>query len=225
MNIHEIFYSLQGEGVLAGTPSVFIRTAGCNLRCRWCDTKYANDPEALASASHLSPTDLVDRVRRWPAARHVVITGGEPTLSPELVGLTRLLHADGYHITIETNATRSPAEGLVCDLASLSPKLRNAGPGTPPVDVACIRRWIEGHFTQVKFVFGGEEDGEELLSVVAALGDVLPPDRVLLMPLTAPGSAEISARVTDVCVRFCLAHGFRFADRLHLRLFQGRRGF
>lgn len=225
MLVHEIFYSLQGEGLLVGVPSVFIRAAGCNLRCRWCDTKYASNREALASAERLSPADLLERVAKWPAAHHVVLTGGEPTLSPDLVELTDLLHRHGYHITIETNATQFPAEGLVCDLASLSPKLRNAGPQTPPIDIDCIRTWISRSFTQLKFVFGTSDDVDEILSVVSQVSDSLPADRVLLMPLTEPGSAEIPPEVSAACVKLCLERGFRFADRLHLRLFQGRRGF
>ncbi|MHC4744406.1 MAG: 7-carboxy-7-deazaguanine synthase QueE, partial [Planctomycetota bacterium] len=70
MIVNEIFYSLQGEGFLAGVPSVFIRTAGCPLRCRWCDTKYAWD---ASEGEEYSVDEIVDKVTHW-RCRHVVIT-------------------------------------------------------------------------------------------------------------------------------------------------------
>ena len=73
MRIVELFYSLQGEGLLTGVPSLFIRTAGCNLDCRWCDTRYARDP---AAGTDLTPDAILARLRSWPQARHCVVTGG-----------------------------------------------------------------------------------------------------------------------------------------------------
>ena len=220
MRIVEIFYSLQGEGVLAGVPSVFIRTAGCNLACRWCDTLYARDPQA---GMELPPGAIIERLAQWPQARHCVVTGGEPTLAPELPELTGRLRAAGLHITIETNATASP-EPFDYDLASLSPKLRHAGPGTPPIDPSRLRAWIRrGREAQLKLVCSGADDLPEILALQAALADCLTPDRILLMPLTEP-DADTSRARRDTVVRLCLDHGFRYASRLHLELFGGRRG-
>lgn len=220
MRIVELFYSLQGEGLLTGVPSLFIRTAGCNLDCRWCDTRYARDP---AAGTDLTPDAILARLRSWPRARHCVVTGGEPTLAPELPELTRRLRAAGLHITIETNATADP-EPFVYDLASLSPKLRHAGPGTPPPDPARLRAWIrQGAAAQLKLVCAGAEDLPEILALQQALADCLAPDRILLMPLTSP-DPEASRTCRDTVVRLCLEHGFRYAGRLHLDLFGGRRG-
>ena len=81
MLISEIFHSIQGEGVLTGVPSVFVRTSGCNLRCNWCDTPYASwNPEG----KQLSVADIVAEVKRFTAARHVGLTGGEPMLAKDL---------------------------------------------------------------------------------------------------------------------------------------------
>ena len=81
MKISELFYSIQGEGKLTGVPSVFVRASGCNLRCTWCDTPYASwEPEG----ENFSVAQIVERVIAFPA-RHVVLTGGEPMMMPEIV--------------------------------------------------------------------------------------------------------------------------------------------
>ncbi|MDP6055020.1 MAG: 7-carboxy-7-deazaguanine synthase QueE, partial [Candidatus Latescibacteria bacterium] len=122
MKISEIFYSIQGEGALVGMPSVFIRTSGCNLRCRWCDTPYTSwSPEG----DEMTVENILGVVEDY-AATHVVITGGEPMLMKEMPDLTRRLKDCGYHITIETAAT--VYQQVACDLASLSPKLSNSTP-------------------------------------------------------------------------------------------------
>src|SRR5664279_6055278 len=101
MRIAEIFYSVQGEGILVGVPSVFVRTSGCNLRCAWCDTPYTSwAPEG----EPIELPAILERVRQFPA-RHVVVTGGEPLLFDETVELTRALAGEGLHITIETAGT------------------------------------------------------------------------------------------------------------------------
>lgn len=123
MVINEIFYSLQGEGFLAGVPSVFIRLAGCPLRCRWCDTKYAWDATA---GKEYSIADIVDKVTHG-RFRHVVITGGEPMIQKDLPLLARELKAAGRHITIET-AGIAYIPDMPCDLMSISPKLSNSMP-------------------------------------------------------------------------------------------------
>lgn len=124
MLISEVFYSLQGEGELSGVPSVFIRTSGCNLRCVWCDTPYASwNPEGTRQSVDL----LLRAVEAHHAARHVVITGGEPMIAPGIRDLARELKQRDYHVTIETAATIAP-DGIACDLASMSPKLLNSAP-------------------------------------------------------------------------------------------------
>src|ERR1700674_3462346 len=98
MKISEIFYSIQGEGILAGVPSVFIRTSGCNLRCVWCDTPYTSwAPEG----TDMSVANILSHV----VATHGVVTGGEPMIAPDIVALTEALRAANKHITIETAGT------------------------------------------------------------------------------------------------------------------------
>ena len=162
MQVVEIFASIQGEGKFIGTPSTFIRLAGCNLRppCKWCDTKYALDtkvgqtltPFKVASEGH-------DRGRI-----HVVLTGGEPLLHPhgELTELAGLLYHQGHIITVETNATLMPPLSLKRYVAlwSLSPKLPSAKVETR-VDWRNVVDYVARNMqaaTQVKFVISDERD-------------------------------------------------------------------
>ncbi len=116
IRICEIYASRQGEGLLSGTPSVFVRTSGCNLRCWFCDTPFASwQPEG----EHLSIDEIVSKVLQL-AVPHVVITGGEPTIHGNLVDLCRRLREHDRHITIETAGTIFLE--LACDLISISPK-------------------------------------------------------------------------------------------------------
>ena len=135
MKIAEIFCSIQGEGKLAGTPSTFVRTSGCNLRCTWCDTPYTSwRPEGEA----VGLDEILGRVHEFPA-RHVVLTGGEPMIAPEIEELTRRIAEAGYHLTIETAGT--VWRDVVCDLASVSPKLANS---TPSIQTATDLRTATG---------------------------------------------------------------------------------
>src|ERR1700749_3162604 len=122
MKIAEIFYSLQGEGILVGVPSVFVRTSGCNLRCTWCDTPYTSwNPEG----SELAAEEIVRQVRAFPAA-HAVLTGGEPMLFADSITLPQGFREAGLHITVETAGTIY--QPVACDLMSISPKLANSTP-------------------------------------------------------------------------------------------------
>ncbi len=125
VKIAELFRSQQGEGLLTGTPSVFVRASGCNLRCWFCDTPYTSwQPEGV----DLSVEEILERVNEYDTP-HVVITGGEPMLWAELVPLSAALARQGRHITIETAGTLDLP--VACDLMSISPKLANSTPSRP----------------------------------------------------------------------------------------------
>jgi len=224
MRISEIFYSLQGEGLLAGTPSVFIRVAGCPLRCRWCDTAYAWDME---HGVQYSVDQIIQQSLLWHT-RYVVVTGGEPFVLPDgtarvdLPALTAALRNQGKHVTIET-AGISHALTPECDLMSVSPKLPNAGLGADHKQVNLDGlAYLAGHYThQVKFVVEGPDDLPYVEDVLRACPSIRR-ERVLLMPQarTRQELLEKSGWVTQAC----LDHGLVFGPRLQVWLWAGQRG-
>jgi 7-carboxy-7-deazaguanine synthase len=223
VRVAETFTSLQGEGMLAGVPSFFIRTTGCNLRCSWCDTPYTSwEPEG----SQISVGELVERAHA-AGRRHVVVTGGEPLLQRELGTLTDSLRKSGYHITVETAGTLAP--GFVCDLLSVSPKTSNSDPAGPwrerhrrrRADLASLDALLHRHPEhQLKFVVCDESDLGEVLELVERLA--VARERVLLMP--EGRTAEKAAAHAGLVGRLCLLHGLRYSPRLHLDLFGPGRG-
>lgn len=123
LKLNEIFYSVQGEGFWAGRPAVFIRFAGCNLKCSWCDTKYAKEVKF-----ELTPEELVKVVSSIYATvkqpvKHIVFTGGEPTIQDAelMMQLIALLSMDCF-IQVETNGTKYPEWLKAIDWITVSPK-------------------------------------------------------------------------------------------------------
>jgi 7-carboxy-7-deazaguanine synthase len=225
--ISEIFYSVQGEGILTGVPSVFIRTSGCNLRCAWCDTPYTSWE---ATGESLSLAEIEAAVRQFPAARHIVLTGGEPMLATNVGPLTRRLRELGYHITLETAGT--VFTDVAVDLFSISPKLSGSTPGDEAGawrqrheesrnNQAVIARMMAAAPYQLKFVIATPEDLDEVLELVRRLQPD-EPSRVLLMPQGR--TVEELDRAAPWLVEVCRETGFRYCDRLHIRLFGNRRG-
>jgi 7-carboxy-7-deazaguanine synthase len=230
VRIAELFYSIQGEGMLVGVPSVFLRTSGCNLRCRWCDTPYASwRPEG----EEWPVSQILDEVARYPA-RHVVVTGGEPMIAKNLSELLQALRDAGKHITIETAGTIPPGE-VPCDLASISPKLGNSTPQVEEIEPswvqrheqtrlqpAVLRAWCERYEVQLKFVISTAADVEEAAAVVDSIGLSIPPERILVMP-EGTDMQTLQAR-SALLVETCKQRGWRYSPRLHVELFGNQRG-
>ncbi len=218
MIINEIFYSLQGEGFLAGRPSVFVRLAGCRLRCRWCDTKYAWDPEA---GRPYNLDEIVKTVLRYPC-RFVVITGGEPLANPELPELAKTLKAADMHITIET-AGVSFVPDLACDLMSISPKLSNSKVENKDskLNIESLRKLVSSYNYQIKFVVDSPDDLQEIEETLKGVGNI---DRgkVMLMPQAITRDEFI--RKSPMVAEMCKNNGFTFSQRLHILLWDTTRG-
>lgn len=227
MFICELYKSIQGEGLLTGTESIFVRTSGCNLRCDFCDTPFSSwNPEGVQQ----SVAEIVQTCRSLDCS-HVVLTGGEPMLQKEVVDLTRLLGSAGHHITIETAGTID--RNVVCDLMSISPKLSNSTPDEsragkwrqqheqnrhrPEVIKALLQRYEY----QLKFVVDQPDDCQEILTYLRPFPGI-DPSRVLLMPQGVQES-ELAAREPWI-ETFCTEHGFSLCRRMHIVWFGNKRG-
>ena len=222
MKIAEIFHSLQGEGSLVGVPSVFVRSSGCNLRCTWCDTPYTSwAPEG----EEMQVGRILAEVDQYPA-RHVVVTGGEPMIAPQIEELTAGLRERGLHITIETAGTVFAA--VDCDLMSISPKLANSTPEGPwagrherlRIQPEVLRRLMASYEYQLKFVIAKPADVGEVQALVNMLNaDAM---RVILMP---EGTSEAAIHERSLWLaEVCKQQGLRFSPRLHVNLWGNRRG-
>lgn len=199
----ELFYSLQGEGVCVGKPAVFLRLAGCNLHCTWCDSKHS-----WAHGLPLPAAQVAERLLAFPC-RHYVITGGEPLLqAAELEQLLNLLPRECY-VEIETNGTLPPPPALAARVQqwNISPKLGHSGNGSRAVNPAALAAFAALPGAWFKFVVQGEQDWPQ----IAALH--LPADRLILMPC-ADNRADLLALLPSVA-DMALRHGVRLGNRLH----------
>jgi 7-carboxy-7-deazaguanine synthase len=226
VKISEIFYSVQGEGSLVGVPSVFVRTSGCQLRCTWCDTPYTSwQPEG----EDWSVDRILRRVTEF-GATHIVVTGGEPMIAPEIVALTDEFRRAGLHITVETAGT--VYQRVECDLMSISPKLKNSVPveregGRWAAQHERLRwqshvlqRLMADYPHQLKFVVADPNDLDE---IEAMRGELAVDARsIVLMP---EGIDRDTLRERgEWIVEICKQRGYRFSPRLHIDLWGARRG-
>ena len=208
--VNEIFYTLQGEGAHSGIPAVFVRFSGCNLRCPWCDTDFAEYQEMTAEEIVKEVQALYD----VPNERHkmCVLTGGEPSLQVD-EGLVNALHEAGFYICIETNGTRPLPKGI--DWITCSPKeaslQHSAISHQPPLALHNVN--------EVKVVFTGTYDPEVWRTQLKA-------EHWLLQPLRYNGEMLIEGGIDeweddrndnlDETVRYILAHPFwRLSVQLH----------
>lgn len=227
MKIAEVYKSVQGEGLLTGAPSVFVRTSGCNLRCWFCDTPHASwAPEG----SDLSVDEIVAQVEEWDC-RHVVLTGGEPMLFAELIPLCERLRQGRRHVTIETAGTLFLP--VSCNLMSISPKLSGSTPDQDQhphwsrrhersrLNPEVVRRLIAAHVYQLKFVVDAENELDEIDEFLAKLSEV-DNERVLLMPQgTTPQELD---RRAEWLRPHCERRGFTYCPRKQIEWYGAARG-
>ena len=217
MIVSEIFYSLQGEGFLAGVPSVFIRLAGCPLRCKWCDTQYAWDAKA---GQEFSVEEIIKTIKKWPS-RFVVITGGEPMINSQIGELAAQLKKIGKHITIETAGIKFIAN-LKCDLMSISPKLSNAklADGVLALNIKVLNELTANYKYQLKFVVDSKDDLAQIKPLLAQIENV-DLEKVMLMPQAATRD-ELLAK-SEMVAELCRQSGFVFCQRLQVLLWNNQR--
>lgn len=186
MKINEIFYSVQGEGFHAGTPAVFIRFSGCNLKCPFCDTNHFTGNE-------MSVSDIIEEITKYPA-RLIIITGGEPSqfLTDELVNK---LHDKGKYVAVETNGTNKLPSSV--DWVTLSPKdnfVKNAVP-------------VNQRYDEVKVVFDGNQNVDKYLSI--------PAKQYYLQPCDT-GNETLNKEIINKTLEHCMKEGkWRISIQIH----------
>ena len=190
MRVNEIFYSLQGEGYYSGTPAVFVRLSGCNLRCPFCDTQHE-------SGTVMSEAEVVEAVKRYPAT-HVVVTGGEPSLQLT-ASLVDALHAAGRYVAVETNGTHPLPDNV--DWVTLSPK----SAFVDGADVVLTRA------DEIKVVYDGIHDPEGQLSTLNSQLSTLR----FLQPCDT-GDAARNRQITAATVEYIKCHPeWRLSLQIH----------
>lgn len=199
--VSEIFHSIQGEGPNAGYPVVFLRTAGCNLRCTWCDTPYALE---FRQGKKIETAEIIDAIEAFNC-KHIVITGGEPMIQQK--GLKEVLEKlNGYSVEIETNGGFASEMDEFIHQYNCSPKLKNSG--NKPYEL----KLLPNEKTWYKFVVADEEAFQETLQCIQQYK--LPQHRIRIMPegKTAKETQEKSPWLIEKCKKY----GFIFNPRLHL---------
>ncbi len=215
LRVSEVFSSIQGEGVSAGTPSVFVRLQGCSVGCVWCDTKYSWDPRRGRATTLEALLAEVTAAGR----ENVVVTGGEPLEHAAFVPLVDGLKALALRVEVETAGTEPPPPVTV-DQWNVSLKLAHSGVPEPRRLRPDAIRQFRDLGAWFKFVVGREADVEEVRHIAATYA--LPGPRILLMPLGLTRAEQLQ-RMPEV-VAWCRRYGFRFSPRLHILIWGPRRG-
>lgn len=222
----EIFCSVQGEGVNIGKPAVFLRLGLCNLKCSWCDTKYAWDWKTYNPKEQLveMPLEDVEREILRHNRKYLVVTGGEPMIQQKrLIPLLEHLESNGFFIEIETNGTIVPDQRLLnlVDYWSVSPKLQNSGNSQSLREVPeCYRLFASITSCHFKYVIQNEYDFKEVQTIADKYG--LVPEKIILMP-EAQNREDLLSR-SRWLVELCKAQDYIFSTRLHILLWGNERG-
>ncbi|MEA3458262.1 MAG: radical SAM protein [Candidatus Thermoplasmatota archaeon] len=187
MNIYEIFYSIQGEGNWTGLPNIFIRTAGCNLRCSFCDTTYAYETKR-----EMTIAEIVTEINKHNC-NHVCITGGEPLLQNETNELIDALLTKGYKICLETNGSidiQSIAEkksvmislDIKCPSSNMHEKMRFDNISYLNMD------------DQLKFVIGNKEDYDYAKRIITRYDVICP---IFFQPVEGTNPKELAGWILE----------------------------
>ena len=226
--------TIQGEGPSAGRRATFLRTAGCNLTCTWCDTKYTWDWAKFDKSKEVEKVSLETLGNRLMATRSIdlpppmlVITGGEPMLQiKEVCAALEHLSYRWHGIEVETNGTISPFAIDADYLAfNVSPKMQSADVAWDMWDkenlniISAFAR--DGRTACFKFVIKDEDDLDQVIEL-AHLADI-PASGIWLMP-QAEGHLNLRSGLPRWVAERAIKHGYNYSDRLHLRLWEDERG-
>ncbi len=208
--INEIFHSIQGEGPSAGKPTIFLRLGGCNLKCKWCDTKYAWHPK-YADNKEMSIVHVIKQIKKYPC-KHLVITGGEPLLQQDQLS-DLLKKLKGYTAEIETNGSIACKISRLTEQINCSPKLRNSGNKSYPLKVLPTSKVI------YKFVIRIRANLNEVKAFARKYK--IPKNKIWLMP-EGITKTDILKR-SKWLIELCKNEGYNFSPRLHVMLWGDKR--
>lgn len=188
MKISEIFYSLQGEGIEIGLPTVFVRLFACDLRCSWCDTMYAVEGRDFKD---MTVEAVADEIASH-GCRRVCITGGEPLIqAKEAAALAAMLTAEGYSIILETSGHKMPPPEFWGDNTVISMDCKCPGSGMDGrMDFGLFLKLRPGD--QLKFVIADDVDYEYAKKVIAA-NDIRA--NIIFQPVGGEGLGTLTDRV------------------------------
>ncbi|MBI4231716.1 7-carboxy-7-deazaguanine synthase QueE [Candidatus Peregrinibacteria bacterium] len=208
MQVSEIFYTIQGEGPSIGKPAIFLRLAGCHLRCVWCDTKYT---WKLNSGKKMSSTEIIEEIKKFPS-KHLVITGGEPLIQQNAL-IELLEKLKGYYIEIETSGSLKSSLDKYVNHYNCSPKLSNSKNKSIKLEKLPVDK------TFYKFVVDSEKDIREIRSLITK--QKLPEENIFLMP-QGTKKREI-AQKSKWLAEICKKENLRLSPRLHINLWGNKR--
>lgn len=226
MRISEIFYSIQGEGINTGKPAIFLRLAGCNLRCVWCDSKFTWN---MKSGKQISTEQIIKIIKKYNC-KHLVITGGEPLI--QQAGLKELLEklnidnlsnprksaeSHAYFIEIETSGSLQPQINELINQYNCSPKLSNSK--NRPIDYKTSLQKFPKEKTYYKFVVDKKSDLKEIKKIIK--NHKLPKDKIILMP-QGTSKTEILKRGKWLA-EICKKENWRYSTRLHIEIWGNKR--
>ncbi|MBT8341868.1 MAG: radical SAM protein [Desulfatitalea sp.] len=171
--VNEIFYSIQGESIMSGLPYVFVRLSGCNLQCRYCDTRHAWD-----EGTPWEIAQILTHIARYQCLR-VLVTGGEPLLQEQTLELIRRLLAKDYDVSLETNGSK--------DISRVAVRCQRI------MDFKCPSSGMQAHnrmtnlshlmpWDQVKFVIADREDFDFACGLLPTVSQRLGPGQILFSP-------------------------------------------
>ena len=196
MKINEIFYSIQGEGNWTGLPNIFIRATGCNLRCSFCDTKYAYD-----DGVEMKINEIIEDITKYPC-KHICLTGGEPLLQKDIFELIESLLKRDYKICLETNGSIEIKK--LSDIKSLLISLDIKCPSSKMHEKMCFENIsFLGKHDQLKFIIYDKEDYNYAKKILKKYKPIC---NVFFQPVWGSNPKELSAWILNdgLNVRFGL---------------------
>lgn len=215
LSVAEIFNGIQGEGTMAGVPMTFIRFSECNLRCRYCDSKYSWN----TTGKLMSIKEIYQKVLKSKKINSIYLTGGEPLINLDIVKLVKFFKDKKYSVAIATNGSISPPKWHYLVTWVIDIKSPSAGVGNP----SKVSEWgIVGRpFDEMKFVVGTQKDLDFVKETINKY-QIL--QTIIVSPVLITGNSDIDMSWAKEVWSFCIENNLRFSLQLHKIIWGNRKG-